>query len=167
MLAFRCTVRFLPEAALLKLCSRVNLPDPAPSCCFETVTWVRPVSIHRNYSIIIGYIYLRAQEQRKALETALESQQEVQVLENQSFGDFPKLGVPFLGVPIIRTIVCWGLYWGPTILGNRHPLNWDNGKENGNYYITTWYILGYIGSIGGLYWGYIGVMEKKVETTVI
>ena len=47
VLAFRCTVRFLPEAALLKLCSRVNLPDPAPSCCFETVTWVRPVSIHR------------------------------------------------------------------------------------------------------------------------
>ena len=46
VLAFRCTVRFLPEAALLKLCSRVNLPDPAPSCCFETVTWVRPVSIH-------------------------------------------------------------------------------------------------------------------------
>ena len=47
VLAFRCTVRFLPEAALLKLCSRVNLPNPAPSCCFETVTWVRPVSIHR------------------------------------------------------------------------------------------------------------------------
>ena len=50
VLAFRCTVRFLPEAALLKLCSRVNLPDPAPSCCFETVTWVRPVSIHRFIS---------------------------------------------------------------------------------------------------------------------
>ena len=29
------------------------------------------------------------------------------------FGGFPKLGVPFLGVPIIRTIVFWGLYWGP------------------------------------------------------
>ena len=27
VLAFRCTVRFLPEAALLKLCSRVNLPQ--------------------------------------------------------------------------------------------------------------------------------------------
>ena len=25
------------------------------------------------------------------------------------YGDFPKLGVPFLGVPIIRTIVFWGL----------------------------------------------------------
>ena len=49
VLAFRCTVRFLPEAALLKLCSRVNLPDPAPSCCFETVTWVRPVSIHTGF----------------------------------------------------------------------------------------------------------------------
>ena len=50
VLAFRCTVRFLPEAALLKLCSRVNLPDPVPSCCFETVTWVRPVSIHIFYN---------------------------------------------------------------------------------------------------------------------
>ena len=26
----------------------------------------------------------------------------------------------FLGVPIIRTIVLWGLYWGPPILGNSH-----------------------------------------------
>ena len=24
---------------------------------------------------------------------------------------FPKLGVPFLGVPIMRTIVYWGLFW--------------------------------------------------------
>ena len=53
VLAFRCTVRFLPEAALLKLCSRVNLPDPAPSCCFETVTWVRPVSIHIEFRFLV------------------------------------------------------------------------------------------------------------------
>ena len=26
----------------------------------------------------------------------------------------------FLGVPIIRTIVYLGLYWGPLILGNYH-----------------------------------------------
>ena len=25
-----------------------------------------------------------------------------------------------LGVPIIRTIVFWGLHWGPLILGNYH-----------------------------------------------
>ena len=31
----------------------------------------------------------------------------------------------------------------------------DNGKENGNYY-----------NIGG-YRGYIGIMEKKMETTII
>ena len=36
------------------------------------------------------------------------------------YGGFPKLGVPFLGIPIIRTIVFWGLYWGPLILGNYH-----------------------------------------------
>ena len=31
---------------------------------------------------------------------------------------FPKLGVPFLEVSIIRIIVFGGLYWGPLILGN-------------------------------------------------
>ena len=30
----------------------------------------------------------------------------------------PKIRSTFLGVPIIRTIVFWGLYWGPLILGN-------------------------------------------------
>ena len=33
-------------------------------------------------------------------------------------GGFLKLGVPFLGVSIIRTIIFWGLNWGPLILGN-------------------------------------------------
>ena len=28
---------------------------------------------------------------------------------------FPKIRGTFLGVPIIRTIVYWGLYWGPLI----------------------------------------------------
>ena len=31
---------------------------------------------------------------------------------------FPKIMGTFLGVPIIRIIVYWGLYWGPPILGN-------------------------------------------------
>ena len=39
------------------------------------------------------------------------------------FGVIPKWGFPkirgtFLGVPIIRIIIFWGLYWGPCILGN-------------------------------------------------
>ena len=33
---------------------------------------------------------------------------------------FPKIRGTILGVPIIRTIVYWGLYWGPLILGNYH-----------------------------------------------
>ena len=33
---------------------------------------------------------------------------------------FPKIRCTFLGVPVIRTIVFWGLYWGPPILGNYH-----------------------------------------------
>ena len=39
-------------------------------------------------------------------------------------------------------------------------LSWDNGKENGNYYIV--YDRLYIGFFGG----YIGIVEKKMETTV-
>ena len=35
---------------------------------------------------------------------------------SQSFGDFPTLGVVLAG-PMIRTLVFWGLYWGPPILG--------------------------------------------------
>ena len=33
---------------------------------------------------------------------------------------FPKIRGTFLGVPIIRTIIFLGLYWGSPILGNHH-----------------------------------------------
>ena len=33
---------------------------------------------------------------------------------------FPKIRGTLLGVPVIRTIIFWGLYWGPLILGNYH-----------------------------------------------
>ena len=33
---------------------------------------------------------------------------------------FPKIRGTILGVPLIRIIVSWGLYWGPLILGNYH-----------------------------------------------
>ena len=33
---------------------------------------------------------------------------------------FPKIRGTVLGVPVIRTIVFWDLYWGPPILGNYH-----------------------------------------------
>ena len=33
-------------------------------------------------------------------------------------------------------------------------LYWDNGKENGSYY-------------NGLYRGYIGIMEKKMESDIL
>ena len=32
----------------------------------------------------------------------------------------PKTRGALFGVPIIRTIVFWGLYWGPLIWGNYH-----------------------------------------------
>ena len=37
-----------------------------------------------------------------------------------------------------------------------NSLELDNGKENENYY-----------SILGLYRGYLGIMEKKMETTIV
>ena len=33
---------------------------------------------------------------------------------------FPRIGGTLLGVPLIRIIVFWGLYWGPLICGNYH-----------------------------------------------
>ena len=38
---------------------------------------------------------------------------------NRRWG-FPKIRGTILGVPIIRIIVFWGLYWGLLILGNYH-----------------------------------------------
>ena len=35
-------------------------------------------------------------------------------------GGFPKIEDTILGVPIIRTIVFWGVHWGSLILGNYH-----------------------------------------------
>ena len=52
----------------------------------------------------------------------------------------PKIRGTLFGVPIlIRTVVFWGLYWGPPILGNYHIVSHRD---------------------------YIGIMEKKMETTI-
>ena len=40
-------------------------------------------------------------------------------------------GFTILGVPIIRAIIFWGLYWGPLILGNYHSLLGQDGGEDG------------------------------------
>ena len=44
----------------------------------------------------------------------------VTVHNKGNMGDILKSGVPFMGVPIIRIILFWGLYWDPPILGNPH-----------------------------------------------
>ena len=36
---------------------------------------------------------------------------------------FPKIRGTILGVPVIRTIVFWALYWGPPILG-KYQMVW-------------------------------------------
>ena len=40
---------------------------------------------------------------------------------------FPKIRGTILGVPIIRTVIYLGLYWGPPILGNYHVKFYDLG----------------------------------------
>ena len=42
------------------------------------------------------------------------------MVRRSGFGGFPKIRDDSLGVPIIQTIIFWGLYWGPPILGNSH-----------------------------------------------
>ena len=47
---------------------------------------------------------------------------------------FPKIRGAILGVPVIRTIVFWGLYWGPLILGIYH-LPWDQREFRVQRYV--------------------------------
>ena len=48
------------------------------------------------------------------------------------YGTFPKLGGTILGVPLIRTMVFWGLYWGPPNLGNYHMSHNLNSSKSGD-----------------------------------
>ena len=53
----------------------------------------------------------------------------------------------------------WDILFENSILGwywDKLGLYWDNGKENGDYYYRLI-----------LYKGYIGIMEKKMETTIL
>ena len=43
----------------------------------------------------------------------------------------------------METTILWGYIYG------------DNRKEKGNYYNI------------GLYWGFLGIMEKKMEATIV
>ena len=49
-------------------------------------------------------------------------------------------------------------------IGGFSGLYRDDGKENENYYNALH--RDYIGYIFGLYRGYIGIMERKMETTI-
>ena len=41
-------------------------------------------------------------------------------LHSEGIWGFPKIKGTFLGVPIMRIIIYWGVYGGPPILGNYH-----------------------------------------------
>ena len=51
---------------------------------------------------------------------------------------FPKVGVPFLGVPVIRILVYWGLCWGPLMLGNYHIKKALGYHRNNSLF--TWFV---------------------------
>ena len=49
---------------------------------------------------------------------------------------FPDIGGTILGVPIIRTIVFWGLYWGSLILRKPNVGIWTlkkSGSSSGGF----------------------------------
>ena len=55
---------------------------------------------------------------------------------NSYLASRPKIRGLLLGVPRIRIIVLGGLYWGPCILGNYHPICAWEPQEN--YGLNTW-----------------------------
>ena len=44
----------------------------------------------------------------------------IRTIQENIFGEIPKNRGTFLGVPILRAIVFWGVYWGPLVLGEHH-----------------------------------------------
>ena len=44
---------------------------------------------------------------------------------------------------------------------------WLAGNEGMEKKTETTGIIGAIGGLEGIYWGYIGIMEKKMETTIM
>ena len=49
---------------------------------------------------------------------------------------FPKIRGTLLGIPIIRNILFWGLYWGPLISGNYHIVNLNSRVSYNLIYIA-------------------------------
>ena len=54
------------------------------------------------------------------MEKKMEDEMEISIKYTALYVGSPKLGNPFWGVPIIRIIVYWGLYWGPLISASYH-----------------------------------------------
>ena len=66
-----------------------------------------------------------ANPQVKPLELALgegTADKQPQVYSTVALWGCPKIRGTLLGVPMIRIIVLWDLYWGPLILGSYHKL---------------------------------------------
>ena len=59
----------------------------------------------------------------------------------------PNIRGTILGIPIVRTIVYWGLYWGPLILGNYPCVGTDYWKAGDDIFLPE-----KIHPLG-LYWG--------------
>ena len=63
-----------------------------------------------GFHVSLGECNRRETEPRDAFSPSTDSR----------FGGFPRIKGTLSGVLIIRSIVFWGLYWGPLLLGNYH-----------------------------------------------
>ena len=96
------------------------------TCERHVACWCRSALILKGGLVALRYgLLLKLKPvSRVTLSASRESLQAVvhrslQVLKTPIWG-FPKIRGTLLGVPIIRIVVYWGLYWGPPILGNYH-----------------------------------------------
>ena len=65
-----------------------------------------------------------------------------------------------MGIPKIRTIVFWGLYWSPLILGNYHMgVSQNNPYLEGQWASASGLVLGITGAIA---W-FIGALGRSIR----
>ena len=82
---------------------------------------------------------------------------------------FPKIGRTILGVPIIRILVYWGLYWGPCFWKLLYNICYTLHTIFGIGHIRVWFLrLGSIPiSTGFLSMRYLPVCAHDITAVVI
>ena len=95
-------------------CARRSMSQLWFATCSAVTVWRQSaVELHKMYVAVMGSCRGLTKSKDKIQRVARD-------LLWSWYGGLPKIRVTPLGVPIIRTIVYWGLYWGTLILGNYH-----------------------------------------------